>query len=175
MGFLRWCRNFCLDGPRQPTELELGRSFYQGKYIAGIAKKLKDVELLLWLARTNKIFYSNYMDYLEVVDTFLHHTEGISSAGSLTAVADVTHVLFDLELTIQRVKVIATPDDKQSHGPFFVVADTFSVFLIIWLGGGVLGCPAFNSSFRATHGSLSLNICFVQSVVSVVHFKVMVP
>ncbi|XP_026392755.1 uncharacterized protein LOC113288035 isoform X2 [Papaver somniferum] len=71
---------------------------------------------------------------------------------------DVTHVLFDLELTIQRVKVIATPDDKQSHGPFFVVADTFSVFLIIWLGGGVLGCPAFNSSFRATHGSLSLNI-----------------
>ncbi|XP_026392756.1 uncharacterized protein LOC113288035 isoform X3 [Papaver somniferum] len=145
MGFLRWCRNFCLDGPRQPTELELGRSFYQGKYIAGIAKKLK---LLTHFFTIPRVFRQP---------------------------EDVTHVLFDLELTIQRVKVIATPDDKQSHGPFFVVADTFSVFLIIWLGGGVLGCPAFNSSFRATHGSLSLNICFVQSVVSVVHFKVMVP
>ncbi|CAK7350809.1 unnamed protein product [Dovyalis caffra] len=29
------------DGTRQPTELELGQAFHQGKYFAGIAKKLK--------------------------------------------------------------------------------------------------------------------------------------
>eukprot|EP00262_Sarcandra_glabra_P009276 TRINITY_DN2339_c0_g1_i1.p1 TRINITY_DN2339_c0_g1~~TRINITY_DN2339_c0_g1_i1.p1 ORF type:complete len:229 (+),score=34.51 TRINITY_DN2339_c0_g1_i1:136-822(+) len=29
------------DGSRQPTELELQQAFYQGKYVAGIAKKLK--------------------------------------------------------------------------------------------------------------------------------------
>ncbi|XP_042475508.1 probable NAD(P)H dehydrogenase (quinone) FQR1-like 3 isoform X2 [Macadamia integrifolia] len=30
------------DGSRQPTELELQQAFYQGKYVAEIAKKLKD-------------------------------------------------------------------------------------------------------------------------------------
>ncbi|KAJ8645885.1 hypothetical protein MRB53_007633 [Persea americana] len=29
------------DGSRQPTELELQQAFYQGKYVAGITKKLK--------------------------------------------------------------------------------------------------------------------------------------
>ncbi|XP_058102546.1 probable NAD(P)H dehydrogenase (quinone) FQR1-like 3 [Magnolia sinica] len=29
------------DGRREPTELELQQAFYQGKYVAGIAKKLK--------------------------------------------------------------------------------------------------------------------------------------
>ena len=29
------------DGSRQPSELELEQAFHQGKYIAGIAKKLK--------------------------------------------------------------------------------------------------------------------------------------
>ncbi|KAK7246631.1 hypothetical protein RIF29_41501 [Crotalaria pallida] len=29
------------DGPRQPSELELAQAFHQGKYFAGIAKKLK--------------------------------------------------------------------------------------------------------------------------------------
>ena len=29
------------DGSRQPTELELAQAFHQGKYFAGIAKKLK--------------------------------------------------------------------------------------------------------------------------------------
>jgi NAD(P)H dehydrogenase (quinone) len=32
---------FAGDGTRQPTELELQQAFYQGKYIAEIAKKLK--------------------------------------------------------------------------------------------------------------------------------------
>ncbi|XP_051128459.1 probable NAD(P)H dehydrogenase (quinone) FQR1-like 1 [Andrographis paniculata] len=32
---------FAEDGSRQPSELELGQAFHQGKYIAGIAKKLK--------------------------------------------------------------------------------------------------------------------------------------
>ncbi|KAI3936788.1 hypothetical protein MKW92_026366, partial [Papaver armeniacum] len=32
--------SFAGDGPRQPTERELGRAFHQGKYIVGIAKKL---------------------------------------------------------------------------------------------------------------------------------------
>ncbi|KAI4342487.1 hypothetical protein MLD38_027114 [Melastoma candidum] len=31
------------DGSRQPTELELGQAFHQGKYIAAITKKLKGV------------------------------------------------------------------------------------------------------------------------------------
>ena len=30
------------DGSRQPSELELEQGFHQGKYIAGITKKLKD-------------------------------------------------------------------------------------------------------------------------------------
>ena len=29
------------DGTRQPTELELGQAFHQGKYFSGIAKKFK--------------------------------------------------------------------------------------------------------------------------------------
>jgi len=29
------------DGSRQPCELELAQAFHQGKYFAGIAKKLK--------------------------------------------------------------------------------------------------------------------------------------
>ncbi|KAK9031339.1 hypothetical protein V6N11_032722 [Hibiscus sabdariffa] len=29
------------DGSRQPSELELAQAFHQGKYLAGIAKKLK--------------------------------------------------------------------------------------------------------------------------------------
>lgn len=29
------------DGSREPTDLELKQAFYQGKYVAGIAKKLK--------------------------------------------------------------------------------------------------------------------------------------
>ena len=29
------------DGSRQPSELELAQAFHQGKYFAGIAKKLK--------------------------------------------------------------------------------------------------------------------------------------
>lgn len=29
------------DGSRQPSELELAQAFHQGKYIAGITKKLK--------------------------------------------------------------------------------------------------------------------------------------
>ncbi|PRQ34434.1 putative NAD(P)H dehydrogenase (quinone) [Rosa chinensis] len=33
---------FAADGSRQPTELELQQAFYQGKYVAGIAKKLKN-------------------------------------------------------------------------------------------------------------------------------------
>ncbi|KAJ6893315.1 hypothetical protein NC652_027366 [Populus alba x Populus x berolinensis] len=32
---------FAGDGTRQPTELELGQAFHQGKYFAGIAKKFK--------------------------------------------------------------------------------------------------------------------------------------
>ncbi|KAK3035432.1 hypothetical protein RJ639_032857, partial [Escallonia herrerae] len=32
------------DGSRQPTELELQQAFYQGKYVAEIAKKLKKTE-----------------------------------------------------------------------------------------------------------------------------------
>ncbi|KAL3820648.1 hypothetical protein ACJIZ3_006553 [Penstemon smallii] len=32
---------FAGDGSRQPSELELGQAFHQGKYIAGITKKLK--------------------------------------------------------------------------------------------------------------------------------------
>lgn len=32
---------FAGDGSRQPSELELQQAFHQGKYIAGIAKKLK--------------------------------------------------------------------------------------------------------------------------------------
>lgn len=32
---------FAGDGSRQPSELELGQAFHQGKYFAGIAKKLK--------------------------------------------------------------------------------------------------------------------------------------
>lgn len=32
---------FAGDGTRQPTELELQQAFYQGTYIAEIAKKLK--------------------------------------------------------------------------------------------------------------------------------------
>lgn len=32
---------FAGDGSRQPTELELAQAFHQGKYFAGIAKKLK--------------------------------------------------------------------------------------------------------------------------------------
>ncbi|KAL5731072.1 NAD(P)H dehydrogenase (quinone) [Ranunculus cassubicifolius] len=32
---------FAGDGTRQPTELELATAFHQGKYIAGITKKLK--------------------------------------------------------------------------------------------------------------------------------------
>lgn len=32
---------FAGDGTRQPTELELQQAFYQGKYIAEIARKLK--------------------------------------------------------------------------------------------------------------------------------------
>ena len=30
------------DGSRQPTKLELEQAFHQGKYISGIAKKLKN-------------------------------------------------------------------------------------------------------------------------------------
>lgn len=33
---------FAADGSRQPTELELQQAFYQGKYVAQIAKKLKN-------------------------------------------------------------------------------------------------------------------------------------
>nr|POE76657.1 nad(p)h dehydrogenase (quinone) fqr1 [Quercus suber] len=33
---------FAADGSRQPTELELQKAFYQGKYIAEITKKLKN-------------------------------------------------------------------------------------------------------------------------------------
>lgn len=32
---------FAGDGTRQPTELELQQAFYQGKYIAEFARKLK--------------------------------------------------------------------------------------------------------------------------------------
>lgn len=32
---------FAGDGSRQPSELELGQAFHQGKHIAAIAKKLK--------------------------------------------------------------------------------------------------------------------------------------
>ena len=32
---------YAADGSRQPTELELEQAFHQGKYLAGIAKKLK--------------------------------------------------------------------------------------------------------------------------------------
>jgi len=32
---------FAGDGSRQPSELELGQALHQGKYFAGIAKKLK--------------------------------------------------------------------------------------------------------------------------------------
>ncbi|KAI8567487.1 hypothetical protein RHMOL_Rhmol02G0126000 [Rhododendron molle] len=34
-------RTYAGDGSRQPSELELEQAFHQGKYIAGIAKKLK--------------------------------------------------------------------------------------------------------------------------------------
>ncbi|XP_050369937.1 probable NAD(P)H dehydrogenase (quinone) FQR1-like 3 isoform X1 [Argentina anserina] len=33
---------FAADGSREPTELELQQAFYQGKYLAGFAKKLKN-------------------------------------------------------------------------------------------------------------------------------------
>lgn len=32
---------YAADGSRQPTELELQQAFYQGKYLAEIARKLK--------------------------------------------------------------------------------------------------------------------------------------
>lgn len=32
---------FAADGSRQPTEIELQQAFYQGKYVAQFAKKLK--------------------------------------------------------------------------------------------------------------------------------------
>lgn len=32
---------FAGDGSRQPSELELEQAFYQGKYLAQVAKKLK--------------------------------------------------------------------------------------------------------------------------------------
>lgn len=33
---------FAADGSRQPSELELQQAFHQGKYLAEIAKKLKN-------------------------------------------------------------------------------------------------------------------------------------
>jgi hypothetical protein len=38
---------FAGDGTRQPTELELAQAFHQGKYFAGIAKKLKGSQWFL--------------------------------------------------------------------------------------------------------------------------------
>ncbi|KAI3948433.1 hypothetical protein MKW98_019183 [Papaver atlanticum] len=45
-------RIFAGDGPRQPTELELGRAFHQGKYIAAlqrISSELLDFYTLIQL------------------------------------------------------------------------------------------------------------------------------
>lgn len=32
---------YAADGSREPTELELQQAFHQGKYVAGITKRLK--------------------------------------------------------------------------------------------------------------------------------------
>ena len=49
---------FAGDGSRQPSELELEQAFYQGKYIAGIAKKLKGAAWFAYISSICLEFYT---------------------------------------------------------------------------------------------------------------------